>query len=97
MSKPESVDAASMHPIVMLCESCRHWGKDGETGTFRDCVRVKHDYAYVSEEDEYSRSEEDEENIHDEPCVVCDGSGYSATLRTKGSFGCVLHEPREST
>ena len=88
---------ASVQSVVMRCESCRHWGNDGETGTFRDCLRVKHDFAYVSEEDERYRSEKDEENIHDESAVVCDGSGYSARLRTKGSFGCVLHESKEST
>ena len=90
-------DRKEVQSVVVLCESCRHWGNDGETGTFRDCLRVKHDFAYVSEGEERYRSEEDEESIHDESAVVCDGSGYSARLRTKASFGCVLHESKEST
>ena len=81
------------------CGTCRHWkaidysvtaGRDRHTD-FRVCDRVLHDAEYESSG---NACPSDTESVFDELAVTIDGSGYTAELRTKADFGCVLWEAR---
>ena len=78
------------------CETCRYHSTEGHevwdheanngegdyvTSRQRRCLRILHGNG-------------DDRRVRDWPAMVCDGSGYAATLYTLASFGCSLHEGR---
>lgn len=83
---------------VSRCETCRFMAADRgglllydpktddwEPSNYHTCVRVIHGNA------EPFRTE-----APDVPALVVDGSGYAARLVVLPTFGCVLHEAKET-
>lgn len=88
---------------MKLCGTCKYWGnRDDEGLSHRACRAVIHDRDCETDPLAGEPIEErdwltDEQKaaliaIRDRPAVVLDGSGYFAALKTRESFGCILHE-----
>jgi hypothetical protein len=87
------------------CETCRHWGNQYDRdGEYRTCTAVIHDPKGFADDDSSYREDPDiydPEEIEEyrafrstHKAVVQDGSGYSAALKPRRDFGCVLHEAK---
>ncbi len=93
-------------PVVgPTCGTCRHWGAPRPEDYEEVTPAIKADSERLGMWDKirpcgavYS-SESD--GVHcfvspprDRKAVVCDGSGYYASLRTAADFGCTMWEPK---
>ena len=87
-----------------LCETCVHWGAPDQVEKalpVRKCQAIPHDKHGASDwdaEDLEWREEcgaiyPEDRRMMEAIAVTCDGSGYRADLRTRASFGCILHSP----
>lgn len=89
---------------MSLCGNCKWWGAEGgraTSGVWRSCGRIIHDERFVNSSDERDAMDAPAEDMLEiqvfdanNKAVVEDGSGYYAALKTRESFGCVLHEER---
>lgn len=77
--------------VVMKCGDCRHWQEidtyASKIDGFGTCERIR---AF-----ENICSGEPNEEEAKEKAMTVDGSGFYSALKTKGDFGCVLHEPKQ--
>ena len=91
-----------------LCGTCRFWGphdKYEDAPGYAVCKRIQHDkdgHTSSVEYDEQHMQElvtedpDEREKIlmgREQKAVSLDGSGYFPAVRSRGDFGCVLHEP----
>lgn len=84
-----------------LCGSCRYWGvAEDRDATFRRCTAIIHDERGRTDDpslaDAEWLSEEDRAEVRSllaHKAVARDGDGYSASLRCRADFGCVLWLP----
>ena len=85
------------------CGQCKFWGKNGETGEFRECIGIVHDKDLLTNNLEDNVNVDDNDDWTPETlkfrsenkAVTIDDSGYFAALRTKEDFGCVLYKKRD--
>lgn len=89
----------------MNCQDCAHWGAPDERergADVRTCKAVPHDtngaHMYDPVDWDWLREDDPDEfrrlfTFSMALAVVVDGSGYSARLRTRAAFGCVLFAP----
>ncbi len=71
---------SQLDPVIYYCADVAHDCGDGHELPHGKCVRIIHG------------NKGRVQGSVDEPAMVLDGSGYSATLRTLPTFGCSLHE-----
>jgi hypothetical protein len=75
------------------CGTCKHWKRVDAESTDIEDPRYGQCEAIPRAEYEW----DEDLDIHvvkgDWQAVAVDGSGYFAALRTRESFGCILHDP----
>jgi hypothetical protein len=83
--------------MMSNCKTCQWFGEKVEDEDLHVCERIRgpRDWGYRWQDDKRVRFYEDTDEVFDEPAEVMDGSGYTATLRVKPDFGCVLWEAKE--
>ena len=78
------------------CGTCRHWGEVEEVKGVGECATIEHvkrgDRAMYKCDDDTNW---DDHYVGEARAHVVDGSDWFAALRTKETFACNLHEPRE--
>lgn len=86
------------------CETCRWWGEAStyEPKTHRICMKIP--ASSVDELDAYSEKNRVKGEHPDVTEIrlksatfayTCDGEDSDSCLKTRGDFGCVLHEKKE--
>ena len=81
---------------MKLCETCKYWnferGEYQEVKGLGKCERIVEIWEATEWSDECIRIELDPTCM----AYAYDGSSYAAGLLTKPSFGCVMHEPKDT-
>ena len=86
---------------IPRCGTCEHWAGNGEVKEseahyeHHPCDRIFHDEEWHVSPREHDWGEDPDQCIKNitaaDDAVVQDGSGYTAALKTRKSFGCVFH------